>query len=88
MEQTLIEDLVIESIKIYGVDCYYIPRKKVETLQNKYVAEASFFPATVDILIDDPSGSIFSVDVNYGGKEYPAEPIFTHINNSVWISNI
>jgi len=26
MEQRLIEDLVIESIKIYGIDCYYMPR--------------------------------------------------------------
>lgn len=26
MEQSLVEDLVIESIKIFGVDCYYIPR--------------------------------------------------------------
>lgn len=25
-EQTLIEDLVIESIKVYGLDCFYIPR--------------------------------------------------------------
>lgn len=25
-EQTLIEDLIIESIKIYGFDCYYMPR--------------------------------------------------------------
>jgi Virus neck protein len=28
-EQALIEDLVIESIKIYGIDNYYIPRKIV-----------------------------------------------------------
>jgi len=28
-EQNLIEDLIIESIKIYGVDCYYIPRTVV-----------------------------------------------------------
>lgn len=26
MEQTLIEDLIIESIKIYGIEVYYIPR--------------------------------------------------------------
>jgi len=26
-EQSLIEDLIIESIKIYGIDVYYIPRK-------------------------------------------------------------
>lgn len=29
-EQNLIEDLIIESIKIYGVDCYYIPRTVVD----------------------------------------------------------
>lgn len=29
-EQSLIEDLIIESIRIYGVDNYYIPRKIVD----------------------------------------------------------
>jgi hypothetical protein len=33
MEQTLIEDLVIESIKVYGMDVWYIPRT-LSTLQN------------------------------------------------------
>jgi len=28
-EKNLIEDLIIESIKIYGVDCYYMPRTLV-----------------------------------------------------------
>jgi len=28
-EQNLIEDLIIESIKIYGFDCYYLPRSIV-----------------------------------------------------------
>lgn len=28
-EQTLYEDLIIECLKIYGIDVYYIPRKKV-----------------------------------------------------------
>ena len=28
-QQWLIEDLVIESIKIYGIDCYYMPRTLV-----------------------------------------------------------
>ena len=28
-EQTLVEDLIIESIKIYGVDAYYLPRTHV-----------------------------------------------------------
>lgn len=28
-EQSLVEDLIIESIKIYGIDCYYMPRQLV-----------------------------------------------------------
>lgn len=28
-EQTLLEDLIIESIKIYGIECYYMPRTLV-----------------------------------------------------------
>jgi len=29
-QQTLLEDLIIESIKIYGYDCYYIPRTLIK----------------------------------------------------------
>ena len=29
MEQNLIEDLVVESIKIYGIDLYYLPKRVV-----------------------------------------------------------
>ncbi len=29
-EQLLIEDLVIESIKIYGLDCFYLPKKLID----------------------------------------------------------
>lgn len=29
-EQTLIEDLIIESISIYGMECYYIPRTVIK----------------------------------------------------------
>jgi len=29
-EQLLIEDLVIESIKIYGLDCWYVPKKIID----------------------------------------------------------
>ena len=29
MEQTLIEDLIIESIKVYGIECLYMPRTLV-----------------------------------------------------------
>ena len=28
-EQTLVEDLIIESIKIYGIECFYMPRTMV-----------------------------------------------------------
>ena len=28
-EQLLVEDLIIECLKIYGFDCYYIPRTSV-----------------------------------------------------------
>jgi hypothetical protein len=36
-EQNLIEDLVIESIKIYGIDCWYLPRKALnkDSLMNE-----------------------------------------------------
>lgn len=30
MEQTLVEDLIIESIRIYGIECLYVPRTLVK----------------------------------------------------------
>ena len=39
-EQSLVEDLVIESIKIYGVDGYYVPRTHVN-LDKIYGEDAS-----------------------------------------------
>ena len=39
-EQNLVEDLVIESIKIYGVDGYYLPRTDVN-LDKIYGEDAS-----------------------------------------------
>lgn len=39
-EQTLIEDLIIEAIKIYGVDVYYLPRTHVN-LDRLYAEDAS-----------------------------------------------
>jgi hypothetical protein len=41
-EQALIENLIIESIKIHGVDVYYVPRKilsKSDTFREQEVAE-------------------------------------------------
>ena len=36
-EQTLYENLVIESLKIYGQDCYYLPRTVVN--ENRIFGE-------------------------------------------------
>lgn len=33
-EQNLLEDLIVESIEISGVDCYYIPRESASELSN------------------------------------------------------
>ena len=37
-EQNLLEDLIIESIKIYGHDCYYLPRK-LNNLDSLYTED-------------------------------------------------
>lgn len=42
-EQRLIEDLIIESIKIYGVDNYYVPRKIVATSNTFIEAQVTEF---------------------------------------------
>lgn len=39
-EQTLLEDLIIESIRIYGIDAYYLPRTHVN-LDEFYAEDAS-----------------------------------------------
>jgi hypothetical protein len=39
-EQSLVEDLIIEAIKIYGVDAYYLPRTHVN-LDKLYTEDAS-----------------------------------------------
>ena len=41
-EQDLVEDLVIESMKIYGVQAYYLPRTHVN-LDRFYGEDASVF---------------------------------------------
>ena len=43
-EQTLYENLVIESLKIYGQDCYYLPRTVVN--ENRVFGED--VPSTFD----------------------------------------
>lgn len=53
MEQTLIEDLVIESIKIFGVDCYYIPKQrqtKIATVREGANATCTINAGAVDAI--------------------------------------
>jgi hypothetical protein len=38
-EQLLIEDLVIESMKIHGIDCYYIPRESRDQIDSLFGEE-------------------------------------------------
>lgn len=49
-EQNLIEDLVIESIKIYGIDVYYIPKR--ENNKDKIYGEDSLVEYNTNYLID------------------------------------
>lgn len=71
MEQSLIEDLVIESIKIYGVDCYYIPKYTVPT-ETKL-----FKPATASLLVDAGTTSVFEINILTAGVGYVEAPIVT-----------
>jgi hypothetical protein len=50
MEQNLIEDLIIESIKIYGIDVYYIRRTKNNI--NDVFREAEYYTYDSAILVD------------------------------------
>ncbi len=70
MEQSLIDDLVIESIRIFGVDCFYIPRHRPDGQIITRRAQAS-------ILIDDPTGTVFSLTITDPGVRYVGEPIVT-----------
>lgn len=51
MEQDLIENLIVESIKIYGLDCFYIPRNPINTRKQ------------LDYIFNETTVSIF--DNNY-----------------------
>lgn len=46
MEQSLIEDLVVESIKIFGIDCFYIP--KVKPIKKATPRQAAALICTID----------------------------------------
>lgn len=48
-EQSLVQDLIIEAIKIYGVDVYYLPRQHVN-LDRLYAEDASMrFTDAIDV---------------------------------------
>lgn len=56
MEQDLIESLIVESIKIYGIDCYYIPRNPINTRKE------------IDFVFNETTNVIF--DQNYMVEMY------------------
>lgn len=49
-EQDLIAELVLESIKIYGLDVYYIPKREVD--KDKIYGEDSLVEYTTSYLVD------------------------------------
>lgn len=71
MEQSLIEDLVVESIRIYGVDCYYIPRYQVPTKIK------SFSPAKATALVNNATTGIFEINIFANGNGYAEAPQVT-----------
>ena len=71
MEQNLIDDLVIESIKIFGVDCYYIPKYRIPT------GSKNLQPALLQVLVDDPSETIFQINIVAIGQGYLDTPQIT-----------
>lgn len=48
-EQTLVEDLVIESIKIYGIDLWYVPRTQHNTDPLYQADDVSTFESAIQI---------------------------------------
>ena len=57
-EQNLVEDLVVESLRMYGHNCYYLPRKVIdENLILGDVSESSFEDAyEVEMYLDGNEG--------------------------------
>lgn len=45
-EQELLEDLVVESVKIYGMDMYYLPRRRGSFDEIYYEDDTSYFDTT------------------------------------------
>jgi len=48
-EQNLIEDLIVESIKIYGIDMFYIPRTVINTDNYEREAEINKYLSAVSV---------------------------------------
>lgn len=69
MEQTLIEDLVIESIRIFGVDCYYIPRIKQATTER--------LRASAAVVSSIAEGMVSSLNILTNGRGYLSAPSLT-----------
>ena len=69
MEQSLIEDLVIESIRIFGVDCYYIPKFK-QTREERLLITASGQASVANNVLQ-------SINVLGAGAGYLAAPTVT-----------
>ena len=71
MEQSLIEDLVVESIKIFGIDCFYIPRTKI--IRKATPREGAALTCSID------NGAVDSVTflADQHGYGYLATPTVT-----------
>lgn len=62
-EQSLYEDLIIESMKRYGIDVYYIPRtiKNLDNILNEDIASEFGDAYLLEMYLEDTSG--------YGGEQ-------------------
>lgn len=62
-ESSLYEDLVIESLKMYGIDVYYIPRTMVnlDTLMNEDIGSSFGNAYLIEMYLEDIDG--------YGGEQ-------------------
>lgn len=57
-EQTLVEDLIIESIKIYGLDVIYLPRKtgSVDTIFNEDKGRSYLTSIPIEMYVKNVEG--------------------------------
>ena len=84
-EQLLLEDLIIESIRIYGEDMYYIPRN-INNLDQLYTADdQSSYTQTFMLEFYIKSVDGFSGDGNFMSKfglEIRDQVIFSEIGRA------